>query len=130
MRLVIDHLAKPPIASGEIEPWGFLIDPFGELPHVFCKLSGMLTEASLSTWTPDDVALYVELVMAVFGEDRVMFGSDWPVCTVAASYQQVFDALNDILGEITPATRRKIFGANARAFYRLDGAVLDRAAVR
>ncbi len=125
MRLVIDHLAKPPIASGEIEPWGSLMDPFGELPHVFCKLSGMVTEASWSTWTPDDLAPYVERVMTSFGEDRVMFGSDWPVCTVAASYQQVFGALNLVLGAIAPATRRKIFGENARAFYQLDAAIVD-----
>lgn len=123
MRLVIDHIAKPPIAAGQIEPWGALMDPFAGLPHVFCKLSGMVTEASWSSWRPDDLAPYVARVMAIFGEDRVMFGSDWPVCLVAASYSRVFAALEEVLGDISATTRQKILGENARAFYRLDAAL-------
>ena len=119
MRLVVDHLAKPPIASGQIDEWSALMEPFAELPHVWCKLSGMVTEADWSNWTPDDLTPYVARVMAIFGEDRVMFGSDWPVCLLAASYRRVFAALEHALGDISAATRAKVFGANAVALYRL-----------
>ena len=120
LRLVIDHLAKPPIASGEVESWAALMAPFSELPHVSCKLSGMVTEADWGRWMSADLAPYVERVVAIFGEDRVMFGSDWPVCLLAGSYGQVVVALEQALGPISAATRAKVFGANAVAFYRLD----------
>jgi L-fuconolactonase len=94
--------------------------PFGELPHVFCKLSGMVTEADWKRWTPDDLTPYVARVMETFGEDRVMFGSDWPVCLVAGSYGDVVAALEQALGDIPAETKRKVFGANALRFYRLD----------
>ncbi len=120
LRLVIDHLAKPPIASGEIESWAALMAPFGELSHVSCKLSGMVTEADWGSWTAAGLAPYVERVAAIFGEDRLMFGSDWPVCLLAGSYGQVVVALEQALGPVPAATRVKVFGANAVAFYGLD----------
>jgi L-fuconolactonase len=119
LRLVIDHIAKPPIASGEIESWAALMTPFGELPHVFCKLSGMVTEADWERWTPDDLAPYVARVMETFGEDRVMFGSDWPVCLLAGSYQQIFAVLEQALEPLSVETRGKVFGGNAVRFYEL-----------
>lgn len=122
VRFVVDHLAKPPIASSELEPWSRLMAPFGGMPHVWCKLSGMVTEANWATWTADDLKPYVARVVQLFGEDRVMYGSDWPVCTLAASYGAVKSALEAALGPVTDATRAKIFGGNATAFYRLPEA--------
>jgi L-fuconolactonase len=119
LRFVVDHLAKPPIASGELVPWSTLMAPFADLPNVACKLSGMATEADWASWTPADLQPYVARVMDLFGDDRVMFGSDWPVCLLAASYEQVFRALETALGPIGEATRARIFGGNAVRWYEL-----------
>ncbi|MFN8594122.1 MAG: amidohydrolase family protein [Thermomicrobiales bacterium] len=120
MRLVIDHLAKPPIASGEIADWTALMATFGELEHVSCKLSGMVTEANWSIWTAADLRPYVETVLDLFGSDRVMYGSDWPVCLLAASYGDVKRALEEALPPLSPDERAKVFGGNAIRFYELD----------
>ena len=122
VRFVVDHLAKPPIATGELEPWSRLMAPFGAMPHVWCKLSGMVTEANRAAWSADNLKPYVARVMDLFGEERVMFGSDWPVCTLAASYGEVKSALETALGPVSDATRGRIFGGNATDFYRLPGA--------
>ena len=118
-RFVIDHIAKPEIVHNGFDAWARKMVPFAEMPHVACKLSGMVTEANWATWTPETLTPYVQQVMEWFGEDRVMFGSDWPVCTLAGSYQQVFDALQSALGPISAATHAKIFGGNAIDWYRL-----------
>lgn len=119
LRLVVDHIAKPEIAGGRLEPWASCLAPFAELPHVFCKLSGMVTEANWQQWRPADLRPYVERVVGWFGEDRLLFGSDWPVCTLAATYEQVHDALVDLLTGIglSDAAQAKVFGENARRFY-------------
>jgi len=119
LRLVIDHIAKPEIADGTLEPWATDMAPFAALPHVYCKLSGMVTEADWQRWKPSDLRPYVERVVGWFGEDRLMFGSDWPVCTLAASYEQVHDALAEVLAGIglSESAQGKIFGENARRFY-------------
>jgi L-fuconolactonase len=119
LRLVIDHIAKPEIAGGHLEPWATDMAPFAELPHVFCKLSGMVTEADWQQWRPADLQPYVEQVVGWFGEDRLLFGSDWPVCTLAATYEQVHDALADVLATVgmPAAAQTKVFGENARRFY-------------
>lgn len=119
MRFVIDHIAKPPIRAGAYREWAEAMAPFSEEGHVFCKLSGMVTEADWSAWRPDDLGPYVRRVVGWFGEDRLMFGSDWPVCLVAGSYAQTMDALLYALGDLSPAARAKILGSNAIAFYRL-----------
>jgi L-fuconolactonase len=119
MRFVIDHLAKPPIRTGESVRWADAMAPFSEVENVYCKLSGMVTEANWTSWTPDDLVPYVRRVVGWFGEDRLMFGSDWPICLLAGSYPQVMRALLHALGDITPAARAKILGANAARFYRL-----------
>ena len=97
LRFVVDHIAKPPIASGEIDEWAALMHEFAPLEHVACKLSGMVTEADPATWTPDDLKPYVATVVEIFGPNRLMFGSDWPVCTLAASYDQVVAAARTVL---------------------------------
>ena len=118
-RLVVDHLAKPPIASGEIAAWAALMEPFRDMPHVYCKLSGMITEANWSTWTPHDLRPYIAVALDVFGVDRVMYGSDWPVCLLAGSYLEVKQALVEALPDLTPNERARVLGGNAIDFYRL-----------
>src|SRR5688572_12152042 len=100
LRLVIDHIAKPEIASGNLEPWATDMAAFAGLGHVSCKLSGMVTEADWQRWQPSDLRPYVERVVGWFGEDRLLFGSDWPVSTLAAPYERVVDALVEVLGQI------------------------------
>jgi L-fucono-1,5-lactonase len=119
MRFVIDHLAKPPIAAGELEPWSGRIAPFRELDHVACKLSGMVTEADWSSWTPADLQPYVDHVLDTFGPDRLLFGSDWPVCLLAASYGEVVAAARETLGGLSDSERAKVFGGTAAASYGL-----------
>ncbi len=119
VRFVIDHIAKPPIATGEIDDWAAAMTPFADLPNVWCKLSGMVTEADWQSWTPADLKPYADRVMGWFGEDRVLFGSDWPVSLLAAPYDRVKSALDEVLGPISAETRAKIFGANAVEVYRL-----------
>jgi L-fuconolactonase len=120
-RFVIDHLAKPPIASGALEPWAERLAPFADLPNVSCKLSGLVTEASWTSWTRDELVPYVRRALAWFGDERLLFGSDWPVCLLAASYAEVFDAYAAALPELAPAARARIFGLNAVRLYRLEG---------
>lgn len=120
LRFVIDHLAKPEIASGMIAEWTELIRPFGEQTHVMCKLSGMVTEANWTSWTPEDLRPYVETVLEIFGTERVMFGSDWPVSLLAAEYGRVKSALETALPPLTAAQEAAIFGGNAFRFYRLN----------
>jgi L-fuconolactonase len=119
VRFVIDHIAKPPIKAGHLQPWADRIRPFGDLPNVWCKVSGMITEADWSTWRPDDLAPYVHHVLDVFGPGRLLFGSDWPVCLVAGAYQQVFDAARAALGDLSASEVAAVFGATAQGVYRL-----------
>ncbi|HEX6507563.1 MAG TPA: amidohydrolase family protein [Chloroflexota bacterium] len=120
MRFVIDHVAKPPIAAREIDAWAEAMAPFGDLGNVCCKLSGMVTEARWTTWTSDDLAPYVERVVRFFGSDRLLFGSDWPVCLLAASYRQVVEACRSTLRSLPESAQQSIFGLNAVRVYRLD----------
>ncbi|MBI2964908.1 MAG: amidohydrolase family protein [Chloroflexi bacterium] len=116
---VIDHISKPAIARAQFEPWGADIAKVAEIPSVYCKVSGMITEARRGLWTAEDLKPYVEHVVDVFGHDRLMFGSDWPVCTLAGTYRRVFDAANTALGKIPKNAWAKVFGGNAIKFYRL-----------
>jgi L-fuconolactonase len=119
LRLVIDHIAKPEIACGSLEPWATDLAEFADLPHVSCKLSGMVTEADWQSWQPADLRPYVERVVGWFGEDRLLYGSDWPVSTLAGTYQHVHDALAEVLEQLglSETARAKIFGENARQVY-------------
>ena len=117
--MVIDHLAKPRIKEGVTEDW---IDNFREaakFPNIFCKLSGMVTEADWQNWKPADLKPYVETALESFGPDRCMYGSDWPVCELAGSYAEVHSALVDVLGPISDTEREAIFGGTATKFYGL-----------
>ena len=118
LRAIIDHLSKPPIKAGTTHPWADLIRRVGDHPNVMCKLSGMVTEADRKNWTADDLKPYVAHAFDVFGPDRVVFGSDWPVCLLAATYDQVVESLRRALGDrLTPELEPKLFGENAARFY-------------
>jgi len=122
VRFVIDHLAKPPIRDGAMHPWADLLAPFGELPNVSCKVSGLVTEADWAGWQPTDIRPFVDHAINVFGPERLMFGSDWPVCLLAAAYERVHELASDALGHLDDADRALVFGGNAMAIYRLDPA--------
>jgi len=119
MRFVIDHIAKPPIASGATSEWAARLKPLAEYPNVFVKLSGMVTEADWKRWTVRDITPYVSRVLEWFGPERCVFGSDWPVCLVAASYAHVIDACGQAIGDVPIDERERIFGGNAMELYRL-----------
>jgi L-fuconolactonase len=116
---VIDHLAKPPIASGAIDEWASGLRPLAAQQNAHCKLSGMVTEADWTRWTARDLAPYASRVLEWFGPRRCLFGSDWPVCLLAASYAQVIEACRQALGDLPIADRERIFGGNAIELYRL-----------
>jgi L-fuconolactonase len=120
LRLVVDHIGKPRIAERSFDEWARHLERVSELPDVWCKLSGMNTEADWKTWTPDDLRPYVKHVVDKFGYNRVMFGSDWPVCNLAGNYQQVIEALRGVLGPLPDQEAEKLWGRAAIEFYRLD----------
>lgn len=120
LALVIDHLAKPQIARNEIKEWSEAFKPLANYPNIHCKLSGLVTEADWHSWKPDDLRPYVDCALECFGVDRLMFGSDYPVCLLAASYDRVLDGFLEILNTLSDADREKIFAKNAAKFYRLD----------
>lgn len=117
--MVIDHLAKPHIQEGRLDDWETPFRAAATFPNLFCKLSGMVTEAGWRHWRPADLKPYVDVALEAFGPERLMFGSDWPVCELAGSYQQVVDALNDVLGPLSDHERDRIFSGTAKAFYSL-----------
>jgi len=117
--MVIDHLAKPHIKEGRLDDWETNFRAAAKFPNLYCKLSGMVTEADWKSWKPANLKPYVDVAMEAFGPDRLMYGSDWPVCELAGTYQQVFDALKEVLGEITEEERDHIFWRTAKDFYGL-----------
>jgi L-fuconolactonase len=120
LKFVIDHLAKPPIARNEIKEWSQALKPLANYPNISCKLSGLVTEANWSSWQTDDLRPYVDVALESFGPDGLMFGSDYPVCLLAASYDRVLDSFQEILRYLSDTDREKIFSTNAARFYRLD----------
>ena len=118
-RFVLDHLAKPPIASGSTDAWQVLFRQASGLGNVWCKISGMVTEADLTGWKPADFDRYMQLALDHFGPDRIIFGSDWPVCTMAATYGDV-KAIAQRLVDANPAIAERFYHLNAVAAYRLD----------
>lgn len=118
-RFVLDHAAKPAIARGEWQPWADRIAAVAQHPGVACKVSGLVTEAT-PDWVADDIARYLDHVFAVFGADRVIWGSDWPVCLLAADYRAVFDLVADHVERHCPAAAEAVFGGNAWRCYALD----------
>lgn len=120
LKFVIDHAAKPRIAAGPEDPgWAASMAPFSDLANVTCKLSGMVTEADWRNWTIEDLAPYVVKVRQWFGDDRLLYGSDWPVCLLAAGYDRVTAAMRQLLADLPEGSRSAVFGGNAVRVYGL-----------
>jgi L-fuconolactonase len=125
LSLVVDHMAKPPVRSGELEPWARALREVAEFSNVWCKLSGLVTEADLAVWKPEDLKPFVEVAIECFGPNRMMFGSDYPVCLRAAEYDRVLSTLHLLLADLNEADRSAVFRENAAAFYRLPPAATN-----
>jgi L-fuconolactonase len=117
---VLDHLSKPPIAAGELEPWASRLRELATEPNVYCKLSGMVTEADWGTWTVAELRPYAQTALEAFGAERVMFGSDWPVCLLAGSYPEIVAATQELTAELSPSERDEVLGGTAVRAYHLD----------
>lgn len=120
LTFIIDHLAKPAIAARELEPWASLLRSLAASDNVVVKLSGLVTEADWASWRPVDVAPYVDLALEAFGPDRLLFGSDWPVCLLAASYEQVVHVVRSSVDRLEATERAAILGGTATRVYRLS----------
>src|ERR1700722_17671031 len=118
-RFVLDHLAKRPIRSGAIDLWARGIRELALFPNVHGKVSGLVTEADWQGWNPEQVRPYLDIAFESFGAKRLMIGSDWPVCNVAASYARVVNLVKDYMSGHTPEDREAVFGGNAANFWRL-----------
>jgi len=119
LRAVLDHIGKPEIAKKKIQPWLNDIRKISSIDNVFCKLSGMITEANQKNWRVEDLKPYVHHVLSLFGADRIIFGSDWPVCTLAGQYKDVKNSFDEILKDLDLTSKNKIFGQNASKFYKI-----------
>jgi L-fuconolactonase len=118
-RFVVDHIAKPNIAANTMEPWKTQISILAERPNVYCKLSGMVTEADPASWTAEDIRPYVDICLESFGPSRLMVGSDWPVCTLAGSYETTMAVVLDYLQKLSPLERDRVFHGTCEEAYRL-----------
>jgi L-fuconolactonase len=118
---VLDHLAKPEIRTGAIDAWAADLRRLAAAPNVWCKLSGLVTEADWGAWTPAQIEPYLDVAFECFGAGRLMAGSDWPVCTLAADYSRTMTVVRDYLGRFTSAEREAVLGGNARAVYLRTG---------
>lgn len=120
MKFVIDHLAKPDIKGSNIREWSKEMQLFSKLDNVWCKLSGMVTEAHWSDWHYQQLLPYLEVAFETFGPDRLMFGSDWPVCLLAGDYHQIKNVVAQFSGNFSKSEQQKIWSGNAMAFYELE----------
>jgi L-fuconolactonase len=118
-KLILDHIAKPDIKNRNIKAWKENIKILAAHPNIYCKLSGIITEADIKRWTYDDIIPYIETVAEYFGVDRICFGSDWPVCLVAGTYHQVYDTIDKFSAQLNKQDREKLFGDNTAKFYNL-----------
>jgi L-fuconolactonase len=118
-RFVLDHIAKPAIKEGLLEPWRGRLRKLAALPNVCCKVSGMITEADWQGWQPAQFRPYLEVVFEAFGADRVLFGSDWPVALLAGTYRSAFELARDYVLPLGAEAQAKFFGGNAARFYNL-----------
>lgn len=119
-KFVIDHIAKPYIKDGFYDGWSVLMKEIAKYENVFCKISGMTTEADYNSWTPNQIQPYINLVLEAFGTKRIMYGSDWPVCLVAGNYKQVKDLATNSITHFSLDEQNAIMGQNAIQFYDLN----------
>jgi L-fuconolactonase len=121
-QLILDHIGKPDIRNKQFQTWKEQIKILAKHPGIYCKLSGMVTEANYSKWTYDDLLPYLETSAEYFGIDRICFGSDWPVCLVAGSYNKVYEVIEKFVHQLSKSDQEKIFGLNTLQFYKIkDG---------
>ena len=120
-RFIVDHIAKPLIKSGQVSPWDEDIQRLASFPHVFCKVSGMVTEADWKAWKAADFRPYLDIVFEAFGTEKIMIGSDWPECTLAGTYNEVLQLANDYIAQFSEAEQADIWGNNAVSAYKLQG---------
>jgi L-fuconolactonase len=116
---VIDHIAKPNIKTGEIDSWMLQMKKIASFENVHCKISGMVTEADWQNWKKEDFTKYLDTIVEAFGTNRIMYGSDWPVCTLAAKYEQQYNIVKDYFSKFSPSEQDLFFGGNATKFYSL-----------
>jgi L-fuconolactonase len=116
---VLDHIAKPKIAESSLEPWSKLIRELGQRENVACKLSGMVTEADPQNWTPESLAPYFEVVLEAFGPQRLLYGTDWPVCIAGVTYKDWLITVQDAFQRLSESEKQAIFADNAKKFYSL-----------
>jgi L-fuconolactonase len=119
-RFVLDHIAKPPIRAGWLEPWTTDVRRLAAFSNVACKVSGLVTEADWQGWRAYDFVPYLDVVFEAFGPGRIMFGSDWPVCTLVADYQQVAGIVAGYVASLSPAEQAAVWGETAASFYGLE----------
>lgn len=119
LRFVIDHIAKPYIRDGFFEGWAVLMKEIAKHENVHCKISGMITEADYNSWTPQQITPYMDWVLKIFGPERIMYGSDWPVCLVAGNYSEVKKLVTDFISTLSTSEKNSIMGENAINFYNL-----------
>jgi len=119
-RFVLDHCAKPEIAAGRMQPWASDLERLSKFPNVLCKLSGLVTEADWRGWTADHCRPYLDRALECFGADRLMIGSDWPVCTLAADYRRTMSVVLDYVATLSSDEQDAVLGGNAQRFWRLD----------
>jgi L-fuconolactonase len=117
---VLDHMAKPHIREHALEPWRKNILELSRRQHVYCKLSGMVTEADWTAWTEDDLRPYFEVVLSAFTPKRIMAGSDWPVCLLATTYRKWFESIDRMIAQLSASERERILGGTAIEAYRLE----------
>lgn len=118
--MVIDHIAKPNIATGEgFALWEANIQTIAQHKHVYCKVSGMVTEADVNAWEKGDFTRYLDVIFAAFGTERIMYGSDWPVCLLGGDYKEIKTIVEDYLTQYCPNAKKQVFGLTAEKFYSL-----------
>jgi L-fuconolactonase len=119
VQFVLDHISKPYIAKGEFEPWASQIKEIASFENVVCKVSGIVTEADWKDWSNEDITPYFEIILNSFGATRLMYGSDWPVCTLAGNYDEVFGLANYLVQNFSPAEKTSFWGDCANDAYKL-----------
>lgn len=119
VNFVLDHFGKPDVRSGKLEPWATDLKTLAKSPNIVCKISGLTTEADWKSWQPADLRVYFEKTLECFGFDRILFGSDWPVATLATSYERWMDTVQNLLPFIKDTDRTKVFQTNAERIYRV-----------
>jgi L-fuconolactonase len=120
-RFIVDHVAKPRIKDNVLSPWRENLRELARRPNVYCKMSGMVTEADWQAWTPQQLRAYADVVLDAFGPDRVMFGSDWPVCLIACGYSRWREVVSGFISKLSPTERASVMGGAATRAYALSG---------